>query len=204
MPAYTRPARCACAVRHNHKKAAVPDLINGVLHPKNVVAQLVERGVSHYVTLPDSETAHMYRALVAEPSITIVPVAREGEAIPVAVGLFVAGKSPVISIQNAGLYEAGDALRGLALGTGLPLVMFIGYRGHNRKGDTPDTAAVYLEPYLHMWRVEYFVVESNDDLDRVPLAFDLAKKTNQPVAVAIGTEYASGDPDDSPGEGGGE
>jgi sulfopyruvate decarboxylase TPP-binding subunit len=165
-------------------------LINGVLHPTNVVKQLVQQGVSHYVTLPDSETAHMYKALMDEPSITIVPVAREGEAIPVSAGLFVAGQNPVISIQNAGLYEAGDALRGLALGIGLPLVMFIGYRGHNRKGDTPDSAATFLEPYLHMWRVDYFVVESNEDLDRVPLAFERAAKTNQPVAVAIGTEYA--------------
>lgn len=166
-------------------------MINGVLHPTNVVAQLVQQGVSHYVTLPDSETAHMYKALMDEPTITVVPVAREGEAIPVAAGLFVAGQNPVISIQNAGLYEAGDALRGLALGIGLPLVMFIGYRGHNRKGDTPDSAATFLEPYLHMWRVDYFVVESNDDLDRVPLAFERATNTNQPVAVAIGTEYAS-------------
>ena len=165
-------------------------MINGVLHPKNVVAQLAQHGVTHYVTLPDSDTAHMYKALVDEPSITIVPVAREGEAIPVAAGLFIAGQNPIISIQNAGLYEAGDSLRGFALGIGLPLVMFIGYRGHNRKGDTPDSAAKFLEPYLHMWRVEHFVVESDDDLDRVPLAFDLAKKTNQPVAVAIGTEYA--------------
>lgn len=168
-------------------------MINGILHPKYVIAQLVQHGVSHYVTLPDSETAHMYQALMDEPSITVVPVAREGEAIPVAAGLFIAGQNPVISIQNAGLYEAGDALRGLALGIGLPLVMFIGYRGHNRKGDTPDSAATFLEPYLHMWRVDYFVVESDEDLDRVPLAFDLAAKTNQPVAVAIGTEYAKSD-----------
>lgn len=174
-------------------------MINGVLHPKNVVEQLVQHGVSHYVTLPDSETAHMYEALMVEPSITIVPVSREGEAIPVAAGLFVAGQNPVISIQNAGLYEAGDALRGLALGIGLPLVMFIGYRGHNRKGDTPDTAATFLEPYLHMWRVDYFVVESDEDLDRVPLAFDRAAKTNQPVAVAIGTEYAKESGDDAKG-----
>ncbi|MBT7832960.1 MAG: hypothetical protein HN667_04900, partial [Chloroflexi bacterium] len=69
-------------------------MINGVLHPKNVIAQLVQHGVSHYVTLPDSETAHMYQALMDEPSITLVPVAREGEAIPVAAGLFVAGQNP--------------------------------------------------------------------------------------------------------------
>tara|TARA_B110000263_G_scaffold213449_1_gene197432 strand:- start:319 stop:858 length:540 start_codon:yes stop_codon:yes gene_type:complete len=177
-------------------------LINGILHPKYVIAQLVQHGVSHYVTLPDSETAHMYQDLMDEPSITVVPVAREGEAIPVAAGLFIAGQNPVISIQNAGLYEAGDALRGLALGIGLPLVMFIGYRGHNRKGDTPDSAATFLEPYLHKWCVDYFVVESDEDLDRVPLAFDLAAKTNQPIAVAIGTEYAKSDEPSEVAQGG--
>ena len=130
----------------NHTKDSVPNLINGVLHPKSVVAQLVQQGVTHYVTLP------------------------------------------------AGLLEAGDALRGLALGSGFPRVMFIGYRGHNRHGDTPDSAATFLEPYLHMWRVDYYIVESDDDLDRVPLAFDLAKKSNLPVAVAIGTEYAESEP----------
>ncbi len=50
-----------------------------------------------------------------------------------------------------------------------------------------------------MWRVDYFVVESDEDLDRVPLAFDRAAKTNQPVAVAIGTEYAKESGDDAKG-----
>ena len=54
----------------------------------------------------------------------------------------------------------------------------------------PDTAARILEPFLHLWRVDYYTVESDDDLDRVPLAFERAEKTSQTVAVLIGTEYA--------------
>lgn len=165
-------------------------MITGILHPKNVVEALVKQGVTHMVTLPDSETRHMYDRLVAEPGIHVVPVAREGEAIPIAAGLWIAGKRPVISIQNAGLYESGDALRGLAVGINLPLVMFIGYRGYTRHGDTPDSAARILEPYLHLWGVDYFNVESDDDLDLVPLAFERAEERSQPIAVLIGTEYA--------------
>ena len=96
----------------------------------------------------------------------------------------------MISIQNAGLFEAGDALRGLGIGIRLPLVMFIGYRGYTRHGDTPDTAARILEPYLHLWGVDYYTVEGDDDLDIVPMAFERAEKTSLPVAVLIGTEYA--------------
>ena len=166
-------------------------MIIGQLRPSKMVAQLKELGVTHFITLPDSETSHMYSALMAEPSIDVVPVCREGEAIPVATGLWMAGSKPVVAIQNAGLYEAGDALRGLAIGIGLPVVMFIGYRGYTRRGDTADTAAAILEPYLHLWRVSYMVVESEDDLDRVPLAFQRAEQQSAPQAILIGTEYAA-------------
>lgn len=165
-------------------------MITGILNPVRVVEQLVKQGVTHMVTLPDSETRHMYDRLIAEPTIHVIPVSREGEAIPVAAGLWIAGQRPVISIQNAGLFESGDALRGLAIGIDLPLVMFIGYRGYTRHGDTPDSAARILEPYLHLWGVDYFTVESDADLDRVPMAFERAERRSQPVAVLIGTEYA--------------
>ncbi len=165
-------------------------MITGILHPAKVVEQLVQQGVTHMVTLPDSETRHMYDRLTAEPSIHVIPVSREGEAIPIAAGLWAAGQRPVISIQNAGLFESGDALRGLAIGIDLPLVMFIGYRGYTRHGDTPDSAARFLEPFLHLWGVDYYTIEGDDDLDRVPLAFERAEKSSQPVGVLIGTEYA--------------
>ena len=160
-------------------------MITGILHPARVVEQLVAQDVTHMITLPDSETRHMYDRLMDEPSIHVVPISREGEAFPVAAGLWVAGQRPVVSIQNAGLYESGDALRGLAIGIDLPLVMFVGYRGYTRHGDTPDTAAQILQPYLHLWGVEYYLVEGDDDLDRVPLAFERAEKTSRPVAVLI-------------------
>ena len=168
-------------------------MITGILHPSKVLEQLVDQRVTHVITLPDSETKHMYDRLIQEPSISVVPVSREGEAIPIAAGLWIAGQRPVVSIQNAGLFESGDALRGLAIGINLPLVMFIGYRGYTRHADTPDTAARILEPFLHLWGVEYYMVESDDDLAVVPLAFERAAKLSQPVAVLIGTEYSHDD-----------
>ncbi len=165
-------------------------MIIGELHPELVVERLKRHDVTHLITLPDSETRHMYDVLVAEPTIDVVPISREGESFPIAAGLWIAGQKPVVSIQNAGLYESGDALRGLAIGISLPVVTFIGYRGYTRRGDTPDAAAVILEPYLHLWRVDYYVVEEDDDLDRVDMAFEKAEETSKPVAVLIGTEYA--------------
>ena len=164
----------------------------GRLPASKVIQSLKAQGVTHVIALPDSETRHMYDALVREPSIAMIPIAREGEAICIAAGLWIAGKKPIVMIQNAGLFESGDALRGMGIGVNQPLVMFIGYRGYTRRGDTPDTAAQFLEPYLHLWRVGYYVVEGEDDLDLVPMAFERAQKEGQPVGILIGTEYSPG------------
>ena len=68
----------------------------------------------------------------------------------------------------------------------------MGYRGWTRKGVTPDTAAVYTERFLNAFNIDYHMVETDDDVSRISLAFDEAKKTNRPVAVLIGDEYHSG------------
>ena len=160
------------------------------LKASSIVRELEAEGVTHVITLPDSETSGMYNAIAASPRIRLIPVCREGEAIPIAAGLWSAGKRPVVIIQNSGLFESGDALRGLGLGVNLPLVMFIGYRGYQRHGDTPDSAARFLEPCLHMWGVPFYLMEDSNDLDRIPLAFHDAARLEQPVAVLVGVEYA--------------
>ena len=47
----------------------------------------------------------------------------------IAAGLWVGGKRPVALIQNTGMFESGDSIRGLGLDINFPLVMMIGYRG---------------------------------------------------------------------------
>jgi sulfopyruvate decarboxylase TPP-binding subunit len=159
------------------------------LRASRLILELEKQGVTHVVTLPDSETSGMYDAIQASDAISLVPVCREGEAIPIAAGLWAAGKIGVVIIQNSGLFESGDALRGLAIGVQLPIVMFIGYRGYTRHGDTPDSSARFLEPYLHLWRVPFYVLEHGGDIDRIGLAFDEADRTQMPVAVLVGAEY---------------
>ena len=98
------------------------------LTPAPILEQLKKNDVTHVVWLPDSETNFMYQRMVAESSIDLVPVCREGESMAIAAGLWVGGKKPVVLIQNTGLFESGDSIRGLTLDIDFPLVLMIGYR----------------------------------------------------------------------------
>jgi hypothetical protein len=52
----------------------------GFLSPQTVLDQLKKNGITHVLWLPDSETNWLYTLMKAEPSITLVPVTREGLA----------------------------------------------------------------------------------------------------------------------------
>ena len=162
-----------------------------ILHPASVVAELKKNNISHVVWLPDSETNFMYQLLTNEPTLDLVPVCREGETMAIAAGLWVGGKRPIVLIQNTGIFEAGDSIRGLGLDVNQPLVMLVGYRGWSRHGLTRDSAARFIEHILHAWGISYYLIETDDDADRISLAIEEADKTQKPVAVLVGTEFGS-------------
>ena len=164
-------------------------MVELALTPRAILDQLTKNGVTHVVWLPDSETNFMYEQMVQESSLDLVPVCREGESMAIAAGLWVGGKKPVVLIQNTGLFESGDSIRGLALDIDFPLVMMIGYRGWTRHGVTPDSAARYTEPILHAWGINYYLVETDEDVDRISTAFEEAERTQRPVVCLMGAEY---------------
>ena len=126
-----------------------------VLHPSAIIEELKKNEFTHVVWLPDSETNFMYQLLTNEPSLDLVPVCREGETMAIAAGLWVGGKKPVVLIQNTGIFESGDSIRGLGLDINQPLVMLIGYRGWTRRGATPDSAAKFIEHILESFSIRH-------------------------------------------------
>ena len=160
-----------------------------ILKPETLVDEFKKNGVTHVVTIPDSETNYLYELMVEQDWLDVVPISREGEAAGTALGLSVAGKVPVILIQNTGMMESGDSIRGMALDAGFPLLMVVGYRGWTRRGVIIDSAAKYTEPFLNAFGINYYFVETNADGERISTAFEEARKTNRPVVVLIGHEY---------------
>jgi len=116
-----------------------------------------QAGVSHFIWLPDSELGEWEPELRAADRPKLIRVCREGEAMGIAAGLMIAGKTPVVAIQATGFFEAGDALRNVVYDLGLPLFLLIGYRSFfaYRSGKRRDSAARFIEPILNAWGLRY-------------------------------------------------
>jgi sulfopyruvate decarboxylase subunit alpha len=160
-----------------------------LLKPESLVAEFKKNGVTHIVTIPDSETNYLYELMLEQDWLDVVPSSREGETFAIALGLIVGGKVPVCVIQNTGMMESGDSIRGMAIDSGFPLVMLIGYRGWTRHGVITDSAARYTETFLHAMGINYYLLETDDDASRISVAFEEARANNRPVAVLVGDEY---------------
>jgi sulfopyruvate decarboxylase TPP-binding subunit len=171
------------------RRSLMNDVSTTALSPETVLRQVKDNGVTDIVWLPDSETNWLYLLMKAEPSLRLVGVNREGHACSIAAGLAAGGRKPLILIQNTGMMESGDSIRGWLLGLSVPVVLMVGYRGWTRHGVTTDTAATYTEKFLMAFGLDYYLVESDADASRITTAFEEADRTKRPVVVLVGDEY---------------
>lgn len=150
-----------------------------------VLSEIKKNRVTHIVGIPDNGSRALYQKLWDDPDIRVIPVTREGEAFALASGLFLGGKRPMVIIQNTGFFESGDAFRGTVHNMAVPLVMLIGYRGHETMSGTAvvDTAATFFEPILKAWEIPYYVMRSSSESPLISEAFSKSEDISLPVAV---------------------
>jgi len=156
-----------------------------------ILSELKKCGVQWITWLPDSETIAMYEAVTNDPEIRFVQVCRENEALGVCHGLQLGGERAVVMIQNTGLMNAVDALRGIPLRMKQPMLLLIGYRGYRRMLENPeqaDNATTFTEPLLQAFNVPCHLVRSSVDVGIISQAYEQARQVSGPVAVLISQE----------------
>jgi len=165
------------------------DISTPALSPETVIRQMKQNGVTDVVWLPDSETNWLFLLMQADPDLRLVGVTREGHAGSITVGLYAGCRKPMMLIQNTGMLESGDSIRGWLMGLNVPVVLMVGYRGYTRHGVNIDSAATYSERFLMAFNLPLFLTENDADSDRITTAFAQAERTRQPVVVLVGDEY---------------
>jgi len=180
-----------------------------VLSATEVVETLIDLGATHLLGIPDNDSAALFEAARHYDSLSLLTVTREGEAFAIASGLWIGGQAPVLSIQNTGLLESGDSLRGTAIRMGIPLICLVGYRGYSkmrRAGLDPhavphsaedmrrsdvDSPALITEPTLKAWGVPYLVLEPERESEQIRGAWQQARDEERPVALLVTLPFRS-------------
>ena len=104
---------------------------------KDFCAALKGEGFDFFTGVPCSILKSVINHLSEDPDVPYIPATREDEAMGIATGAYLAGKKPVVLMQNSGLGNSISVLASLVLLYEIPLLLLISWRGYQGK-DAPE------------------------------------------------------------------
>jgi phosphonopyruvate decarboxylase len=104
---------------------------------KEFVEVAESEGYDFFAGVPCSLVGDAIAALEGHPRLPYVPAVREDVAVGVAAGAWMAGRSPMVIMQNSGLGTSLNAVVSLSLMYRLPALLLVTWRGYGGK-DAPE------------------------------------------------------------------
>lgn len=153
-----------------------------------IEALCAELEITHVVWVPDTTLGPWEESLAKSSRLRLIRVCREGEAWPLAAGLYLGGQSPLVVMQTTGLFESGDALRNVLFDLKLPIYSLIGVRNW-LVPNSRDTARTFAEPILRAWNLDCQWIAAPADKSRLAEHFRRCQTARIP-GVALLAEGA--------------
>jgi sulfopyruvate decarboxylase subunit alpha len=151
---------------------------------KTLVADLEDVGFDFFTGVPDSTLSGVIAALIDRRRY--IPAVREDEAVAMAAGAFMAGKVPVVLMQNSGLGTSLNTLISLNLIYLQPCLLMISWRGHDGK-DAPEHLVMgqVLPDLLDLLRIPHRTLTSERCKEDLNWAAQALMEQRIPVALLI-------------------
>ena len=163
----------------------VPRLSGGA-----IMSALKEAGIQTVVALPDITTSNgLLWPLSRQDELRLVRVCKEDEGISICSALSYCDHRSVMLMQQTGLFDSLNAIRGIAVEYKQPVCMLVGLLG-KEAGLPPDENKKYsvriVQPVLRAMEVDHICLESDEDVPAMVAAINRAYELSRPVVVLFG------------------
>ena len=160
------------------------------LHGGSIIREIEATQVEFVVSVPDITTSEgLLRPLSQSPSPRLIRICKEDEGVGVCAGLAYTDKRALLLIQQTGLLDSINAVRGVAVEYGLPICMMVGLL-EKEPGVPPRQSKRYgvriVEPILDAMGIAYHEIEEEADVAKIRPAIDAAYAQSRPVVLLIG------------------
>jgi phosphonopyruvate decarboxylase len=149
-------------------------------------ALLEAQGYDFFTGVPCSMISSLIATLEAHPRLPYVPAVREDVAVGLAAGAWLAGRRPMVLMQNSGLGTSLNALVSLSLMYRLPALLLVTWRGHGGT-DAPEHLLMgEISPsLLEMIRIPHRVLSAKTLADDIIWGRSESERLSQPVALLL-------------------
>ena len=157
---------------------------------RNIIREIVASGIEFVVSVPDITTSEgLLRPLAQLKAPRLIRVCKEDEGIGICAGLAYTGKRALLLIQQTGMLDSINAIRGVAVEYSLPVCMMVGLL-EKEPGVPPLKSKRYgvriVEPILDAMGIAYHEIEEDADVGKIRPAIDEAYAASRPVVMLIG------------------
>ena len=160
------------------------------LSGESIIREIKASGVEFVVSVPDITTSEgLLRPLAKQTQPRLVRICKEDEGIGICAGLAYTGKRSLLLIQQTGMLDSINAIRGVAVEYSLPICMMVGLL-EKEVGVPPRQSKKYgvriVEPILEAMGIEYHEIEQQADVAKIRPAIDGAYANSKPTVILIG------------------
>lgn len=147
---------------------------------------LKEKGFDFFTGVPCSILKDVINYLASDPQVPYIPATREDEAIGIATGAYLAGRKPVVLMQNSGLGDSISALTSLDILYEIPILLLISWRGYQGK-DAPEHLIMgkVTTRLLEDIGVPAFILPGNNMEETISKAVNVLEGEKIPIAVIV-------------------
>jgi sulfopyruvate decarboxylase subunit alpha len=167
-----------------------PSAPNGVLTGASILREIKASDIAFVVSVPDITTSEgLLRPLAREATPRLIRVCKEDEGVGICAGLAHCDKRALLLIQQTGMLDSINAMRGVAVEYALPICMMVGLLEKEpdlRPRESKRYGVRIVEPILDAMGIAYHEIESDADLGLIRPAIENAYATSSPVVLLIG------------------
>jgi len=173
--------------------AAVSRSVAG-LSGASIIKEINASGVEFVISVPDITTSEgLLRPLAKGAGPKLIRICKEDEGVAICAGLAYTGKRGLLLIQQTGLLDSINAVRGVAVEYELPICMMVGLL-EKEVGVMPRQSKRYgvriVEPILEAMGIAYHNIEEQSDVAKIGPAIEAAYKDSKPTVILIGQRPA--------------
>jgi sulfopyruvate decarboxylase subunit alpha len=170
--------------------ASVDSRPEGYLRGSSIIAEIKASQIEFVISVPDITTSEgLLRPLAQGSAPRLIRICKEDEGVGICAGLAYTGRRSLLLIQQTGLLDSINAVRGVAVEYELPICMMVGLLA-KEPGIPPMQSKRYgvriVEPILDAMGIAYHEIEGEADVPKIKPAIDSAYAQSRPVVLLIG------------------
>ena len=157
------------------------------------VAGLKEAGINFVSYIPETRLSEILPVMKADGAFMLAPVSSEAEAVGIAAGAALGGKSAAVYMEGTGLFVSTYNLLTVGERYGVPILLLVAYVGSFDDQRNSFLFSHYGTKTMELLKtigIEYLVVDSADHLEtRIKDAVRMMHALKLPVALLFTGEF---------------